>query len=117
MKSKYDVIFFMIICLLNLLNFNMLGSNLSFLGIMKYSYFRKKSLKIALKLLKIEVNKNNTQGNLLNISEGCRPCLTDYLKRIFESIVMYIGQTYISEIETILKTCLYVIHSSMSFYI
>ena len=49
MKSKKDVIFFTIICLLNLLNFNLLDSKLASLGIMKYSYFRKKTLKIALK--------------------------------------------------------------------
>ena len=39
----------MIIHLLNLLNFNLLGSKLAALGIMKYLYFRQKKLKIALK--------------------------------------------------------------------
>ena len=44
MKSKNDVIFVMIIYLLNLLNFNLLDSKLASLGIMRYSYFRKKNI-------------------------------------------------------------------------
>ena len=39
----------MIICVLNLLNFNMFDSKLASLGFMKYLYFRKKKFKIALK--------------------------------------------------------------------
>ena len=48
MKKK-QCYFVMIICLLNLLNFNMFDSKLASLGFMKYLYFRKKSLKTALK--------------------------------------------------------------------
>ena len=59
-----------IICLLNLLNSNLSGTKLASLAIMEYLYFRKKSLKIA---IKDRSYSKNIQGNIIKVSARCKP--------------------------------------------
>ena len=84
----------------------MLDSKLEFLGIMKYLYSWKKKVENCIEIIE-NTSMKNIQGNIMEVSEGCRPYITDFLKRILDSISMYISSRNRSQIEQSRKKPLY----------